>query len=171
MTNVFASFDVKDPVSLIATLLAALVGFGGVIWNLRETRKNQEKERAFRAYDAYLKDSFNNPQFANGQLLDKRIKIPEHYGEGSDEFYKYEWFVARLMSAVEQILGAVPRDPEWKDTIKAQIFQHSEYIGTRYFKPDFYSCKLRKIIKEVIESKKLLKEVKGADITNDQGKA
>ena len=82
--------------------------------------------------------------------------MPDHYKDGSDAFYKYEWFVARLMSAAEQILAVVSGDLEWKAAIKTQVKKHFIYIESQYFQAGIYSCQLRKIIEEVKAERKAL---------------
>jgi|HubBroStandDraft_2_1064218.scaffolds.fasta_scaffold50047_2 hypothetical protein len=141
----------KDLLPPLATLVSVIAGFGGVVWSLRAARQNQESKRAFDAYDAYLALCFEYPKLANGQLVNQGFSLPDRYEDGSDEFYKYEWFVARLLVAAEQILSAVPKDKEWKDTIWSQVRKHSEYIQQPYFarRIQIYSDPLRSIICDV----------------------
>lgn len=148
--------EIKDFLSPLATLVSVLVGFGGVVWSLRAAGRNQKSKQAFDAYDTYLKDCFAYPRLANGQLVEQNFQIPQHYRDGKDDFYKYEWFVARLMSAAEQILDVVPNDDEWREAIKSQVKKHSVYIESRYFQPEIYSKPLCKIITELKAERKAL---------------
>jgi hypothetical protein len=152
-----ASSDLLSP---ITTLVSAVVGFAGVIFTLwvtkrniiltlDATRRNQERKQAFDAYDEYLKDCFEQPMFANGQLASDPVKIPCRYREGDHKFYQYEWFVARLMLAAERILKVSPGDVGWENTIKSQIRKHANYVDSRYFQSDMYSIPLQRIIAEV----------------------
>jgi hypothetical protein len=157
------SVTLKDFLSPLATVVSAAGGFSGVVWTLRETRRNQEKQRAFDvrnqekqqafdAYDAYLKLCFEYPRFANGQLVDQGFSLPTEYKKGSEEFYRYEWFVARLLVAAERILSAVPEDEEWRGTIWSQVHKHRGYIQTKAFQSriDIYSGPLQAIIRDIM---------------------
>ena len=143
-----AALELKDIVSPLATLISALGGFGGVIFTLVYNRKSQDRQRAFDAYNAYLKECFDHPDLATG-----RIDIPEKYGDGTKRFFQYEWFVARLLSAAEQILDIAGDDVEWKKTIKVQLEKHAAYLSCRFFKPDMYSLALSPIIAAAINSR------------------
>jgi hypothetical protein len=158
------TLELKDFLSSLATLLSA----GGAAWavtrtlkanrasqelTIKASRQNQDRKQAFDAYDAYLELCFEHPKFANGQLIDQGFSIPsrDEYDKADALFYKYEWFVARLLIAAEQILDAVPGDKEWRDTIWWQVRKHYKYIQCEHFKPriKIYSPPLRAIINEV----------------------
>jgi hypothetical protein len=144
----------KDLVAPLITFVGALIALSGVYLTVRRTRQNQDRKQAYEAFDNYLKEAFANPEYANGQLINKdRNLIPERYSQADKKFYQYEWLVARLLAAGEQIL-AVDNSAEWRITIKSQLQKHRLYLSSRFFDEKPYSRAIRPIICEVIKEQK-----------------
>jgi hypothetical protein len=114
----------------VVQAIAAIVAISGVLWTVLNTRRNQVSKQAHDAYEAYLKDAMANPKLATGI-----VAIPASYAAAGDasEFFKYEWLVARMLTAGEQILEYQPSDAAWHMTIENQIKAHKAYFASRYF--------------------------------------
>jgi hypothetical protein len=108
-------------VATVAGVAIALVAAGFAWGQMTSSRKTQREAIALQRYNDYLKLAFQHPQFASGALGDK----PD-----DPDFFQYEWFVKLMLNACEGIVLFVGDDPQWVDSIKAQIRWHAKYCRT-----------------------------------------
>src|SRR6476660_3155661 len=83
-------------------------------------RASQREATAMVSYKDYLLLSFRYPEYANP----KKKVITEN---------KYRWFVSVLLNACDEILNSVPKDPDWKCIVAAELEYHAPYLNSRYF--------------------------------------
>ncbi|AXX59692.1 MULTISPECIES: hypothetical protein [Vibrio] len=115
-----------------------------------ESQAQQQLAKSF--YQSYLELAFDNPKYAEPKLSTLCPNI-----EDKEELRlceaKYEWFVSRMLYAVENILAFDLSDEDmksWKRTINDQVSNHADYLKTDSFKKSIgtYSCELLPILEK-----------------------
>ncbi len=107
--------------------------------------------RALAAKQLYLGQcdvALKFPRFANPDLLKLDLRSKTADGE-ADTFEAYEWFVARLVYVLDEVLRLWPTS-EWHATADTQLACHKHYFASEYYvKQDYlkhYSGRMRKLI-------------------------
>ncbi|MFB9263583.1 hypothetical protein ACFFWD_10420 [Bradyrhizobium erythrophlei] len=100
----------------IVALIAALVAWR----QLRLNRINQRETTAKGVFREYLKLAFDNPDLARGD----RSKLAR------ERLEKYEWFVAYMLWATEELLEFAKKDPVWCDNMRCHLLPHKEFFKT-----------------------------------------
>ena len=126
-------------IAAFVAFLAFLVALGQLSLN----RKNQRETTAKTNFREFLKLCSQHPDFAYGKskATDKNR-------------WEYEWFVAQLLWATEEVLEFAPQ--EWRLNLRLHIAYHREYLKTdpRFIKYDLeaYDPTLQKFLRDVLNS-------------------
>ena len=96
--------------------------------------------------DAALRD----PQFSNPEL--GKLDLRDHTFDGDRlQFERYEWFVARLVYALDAAMRLAPFQP-WDKVAKTQLACHKHYFASDYYaRQDYlrhYSSRMRRLIQQ-----------------------
>jgi hypothetical protein len=94
--------------------------------------------------------AMREPQFSNPEL--GKLDLRDHTFDGDKrEFERYEWFVARLVYALDAAMRLAPFQP-WGEVAKTQLANHRHYFGSDYYaKQDYlrhYSPAMRRLIQK-----------------------
>lgn len=131
--------SVWGDVATWATVVIALLGLGGVWWQIRAGRLAQREATAYAVWTQYLHLAMEHPVMAAG--------CAESISSTDRE--RYEWFVSILLFGAEQVLEIVRADKEvvdrlitpsvserrssdadlWAATIWAQLRYHHSYLS------------------------------------------
>lgn len=127
----------------IGTCIVAIVA-AGFAYNQWISSKNEARRAtAYSAYSKFLELCQQSPDFAyaNEDVIKANQK----------DYIQYRWFVAQMLFAFEQILDALPSDPEWKVTISNQLKKHAwHFKGSSSVKRKEWSKPLQMLIEDVI---------------------
>ena len=99
-------------------------------------------------YAGQCEAALANPQFSNPELgkLDLRDKTFD--GEKA-QFERYEWYVARLVYALDGAMRLAPYQ-QWRAVTKTQLANHKQYFSSEYYVRQgylaHYSRRMRKLI-------------------------
>ena len=87
----------------------------------------------------------DNPVLASGKY--------EPQSNNDEQYAKYTWFFSSMLFAFEQVLEAKPKDEQWKETIKAQLFIHKMHLAkSSTAASNQWYLELQKLIDEVKRS-------------------
>jgi hypothetical protein len=92
--------------------------------------------------------ALNEPKFSNPEL--GKLDLRDHTFDGEKtEFERYEWYVARLVYALDAAMRLAPWQ-QWGDVAKTQLANHKRYFASDYYaKQDYlkhYSPRMRRMI-------------------------
>jgi hypothetical protein len=94
--------------------------------------------------------ALREPQFSNPELGKLDLRDRTFNGEKT-EFERYEWYVARLVYALDAAMRLAPWQ-QWKAVAKTQLANHKPYFSSDYYaKQDYlkhYSGRMRRLIRE-----------------------
>jgi hypothetical protein len=85
----------------------------------------------------YLKLCVEHPDLASGEIA-----------EGHRDYARYEWFVAFMLDACDEVLQYVEDDGGWLNGIDANVGYHKAYLATR---TDAYLCQFSPKVRERIK--------------------
>jgi hypothetical protein len=90
------------------------------------------------------------PQFSNPEL--GKLNLKDHTFDGEKrEFERYEWYVARLVYALDAAMRLAPFQ-QWGAVAKTQLANHKQYFASEYYaKQDYlkhYSARMRRLIQQ-----------------------
>jgi hypothetical protein len=90
------------------------------------------------------------PRFSNPELMKLDLRSKTADGD-ADAFEAYEWFVARLVYVLDEIIRLWPSS-QWYATANTQLGNHKHYFGSDYYAKqgylDHYSSRMRKMIQK-----------------------
>jgi hypothetical protein len=94
--------------------------------------------------------ALNEPKFSNPEL--GKLDLRDHTFDGEKtEFERYEWYVARLVYALDAAMRLAPWQ-QWGDVAKTQLANHKHYFASDYYaKQDYlkhYSPRMRRMIQK-----------------------
>lgn len=134
------------------TMIVAIVGGLIAYYQITSQRKMQNealtKQREMQGeaiaknlYMKYLQDAMQRPDF-----------FEPNFGKltAQNRLVEYGLFVAHLLFSCEELL-ANAADPEWEETIRAQLLRHKDYLDSDHFKlrQGHYSSQLIEIVDSV----------------------
>jgi hypothetical protein len=94
--------------------------------------------------------ALNEPKFSNPELAKLNLRDRTFDGEKT-EFERYEWYVARLVYALDAAMRLAPWQ-QWGRVAKTQLANHKQYFASDYYaKQDYlkhYSGRMRRLIQE-----------------------
>ena len=97
--------------------VVAVLGLGGIWWQIRAAEQAQALQTARGAYLAQQALAVANPGFAQPGEVCALL--------GSDRGNAYEAFVAHLLFTAEQVLAV---EPGWERTILYEMQAHTDYL-------------------------------------------
>jgi hypothetical protein len=94
--------------------------------------------------------AMREPRFSNPEL--GKLDLRDHSFDGEkDQFERYEWYVARLVYALDAAMRLAPWQ-QWGAVAKTQLANHRHYFASDYYaKQDYlrhYSTRMRRLIRE-----------------------
>jgi hypothetical protein len=94
--------------------------------------------------------ALNEPKFSNPELAKLDLRDRTFDGEKT-EFERYEWYVARLVYALDAAMRLAPWQ-QWGEVAKTQLANHKHYFASDYYaKQDYlkhYSGRMRRLIQQ-----------------------
>jgi hypothetical protein len=94
--------------------------------------------------------AMREPHFSNPELGKLDLRDRTFDGE-KREFERYEWYVARLVYALDAAMRLAPWQ-EWGAVAKTQLANHRHYFASDYYsKQDYlkhYSARMRRLIQQ-----------------------
>lgn len=127
----------------IAADIATTIGVVALVPAYFQVRKSLQVQREATAIGVW-KD------FLSAALANPDLAAPQPYltgaGRDSARFAKYEWFVAGMLNACEQLLVTFSKSEAWAQTVKAQLAQHRRYLTSSEFAAHQYSANLRSLL-------------------------
>jgi hypothetical protein len=118
------------------TALVAVLALIGAVWQVIVGRKTQREATASALYADYLSKAVEHPKLASAC-----VAVPPE-GEWTEEYESYEWFVAVMLQACEQIVDLTRGDAAWEKTVQAQLEYHRDYLSKCTTERAFYSDEL-----------------------------
>ncbi len=129
-------------------LTAAVSAFG--IYQFVFTTKFNHAQSAKSIYANYLRMAFDYPHYANPALSE--IDYDAQTLNGSRvEFEKYEWFVASVVMACEEIFH-LSDNPACRSSIMADLRFHRAYFCCDHFRSQSYLQNVDAEVGEIIET-------------------
>jgi hypothetical protein len=94
--------------------------------------------------------ALNEPRFSNPEL--GKLDLRDHTFDGEKtEFERYEWYVARLVYALDAAMRLAPWQ-QWGEVAKTQLANHKHYFASDYYaRQDYlkhYSGRMRRLIQQ-----------------------
>lgn len=94
--------------------------------------------------------ALNEPKFSNPELGTLDLRDRTFDGEKT-EFERYEWYVARLVYALDAAMRLAPWQ-QWGEVARTQLANHKHYFASDYYaKQDYlkhYSGRMRRLIQQ-----------------------
>ena len=94
--------------------------------------------------------AMREPQFSNPELGKLDLRDRTFNGEKA-EFERYEWYVARLVYALDAAMRLTPWQ-QWAAVAKSQLANHAHYFASDYYARqnylEHYSLRMRKLIRQ-----------------------
>ena len=94
--------------------------------------------------------ALNEPKFSNPELGKLDLRDRTFDGEKT-EFERYEWYVARLVYALDAAMRLAPWQ-QWGEVARTQLANHKHYFASDYYaKQDYlkhYSPQMRRLIRK-----------------------
>lgn len=119
-----------------ALVVVAVLAAAVAIVQIGSAHRSQREATAKSIWSDYEKQCFGNPKFANTKLLGNgAINI-----EGGDicgdqvEFEKYQWFVASMLGAAEEMITIFGKQDDWRQYVTHHLRYHLPYLKSRRFK-------------------------------------
>ena len=141
---------------IVVPLSAALMGSGVGAWT---TRGVSRQTRAHALYNDYLKRCLEHPELASHNAFvgsygaDRTFTFDPYQFEGV-EAEKYQWFIALMLTAMEEIVGIKGADRGWRAVVRDQVSYHGGYFQSAWPSiRDGYSPRLQAIVDSVYPSK------------------
>ncbi|MDO6637822.1 hypothetical protein Q4540_16400 [Pseudoalteromonas carrageenovora] len=133
--------DLVPVFSLLLAVFALCVAY----WQIKVGRSSTASAQAHSIYQQYLLMCMENPVLASGKY--------EPQSDNDEQYAKYTWFFSSMLFAFEQVLEAKPKDEQWKETIKAQLFIHKMHLAkSSTAASNQWYLELQKLIDEVKRS-------------------
>lgn len=139
-------------------IITMFITFGAVVVALCQIKSAElqaQQQLAKSLYQSYLELAFEHPEFAEPKKIMDCSQL-ERQKKGDVEtclsqYHKYEWFVSRMLYALENILALELSENErmiWEQTVDKQVKNHSMYLKSADFSNyiNTYSCKLLPIL-------------------------
>lgn len=147
--------DLAEALSCWATALGiiiAIIAGVWVFWKYIQDRRVQRWHDARSLYAEVINSSIQYPEM-NGRFWS--TVSPEDY----TSIYRYEFYIAKMLTAFEEIIYTKQFDKYWREAIKIYIEDHIDYFCSKQFDREImaYYEPLRQIISEVIAQHKLLR--------------
>ena len=121
-------------IGVLVAVAAAIVAYRQLV----ATPQSHAKE----IWKDYLRLCIEYPELASGEIT-----------EAHPEYKRYEWFVAFMLDACDEVLQYVEDDGGWLNAIDANLGYHKAYLATA--RTDAYLCqwspKVRDRIKKLFE--------------------
>jgi Na+-translocating ferredoxin:NAD+ oxidoreductase RnfD subunit len=141
-----------DVLEKLIQLLAGVATIAGVagIWvaygQWKSGIRGQQEATALGIFKDYLQLALAHPDLAS--------PAPDIHtlGRRSADFRRYEWFVAVMLFACEQIVALQPKDREWRSSVADHLNIHRHYLASSHFNSDRYSSELRQLISGAVRS-------------------
>ena len=115
---------------------------------LKVSREETRRSTAYTAYQQYLSLCLEHSDLAKG-CESEIYKDDFKYG-------KYKWFLSNMLFSFEQIIEVLPKDKEWKSSIKSQLLRHRWHlVKAKSIKEKQWSPEMSAIINEVIAITKI----------------
>ena len=132
--------------------LALAVAF----WQIRATQRSTREATAKAIWHDYEKLCFENPTFANVELLGTNAINTTQGNINGDRvcFERYQWFVAAMLGAADEIIATFGREDDWRRYVKHHLQYHKPYLKSSCFEPLQLEVShgLRKMIDDLDES-------------------
>jgi hypothetical protein len=94
--------------------------------------------------------ALNEPKFSNPELGKLDLRDRTFDGEKT-EFERYEWYVARLVYALDAAMRLAPWQ-QWGEVARTQLANHKHYFASDYYaRQDYlkhYSGRMRRLIQQ-----------------------
>lgn len=116
-------------------------------------------------YKDYLSLAFQNPTFSAASFPIESPRFRK-FELDSDEYEKYENYVAFLLFSSEEILQLVGDNEEWRSTLRDQFMYHSLYLDSGAININNYSQILDDII---VEAKNCYEVRRSENVGSDIG--
>jgi len=113
-------------------VLSAMAGVGIALVHMLDSRSIRAKKLYLSQCDVALA----HPKFASPDLMN--LDFEQQTADGSaDQFEQYEWYVARLIYVLDEILRLQPT-PEWYSVADTQLSNHRDYLSSGYYAEQHY---------------------------------
>ena len=141
--------DIASICSAVIAFIAMLIAFAAY----HSTKLEAKLTLAKALYKDYLNLAFENPELS---LASYPIEDPRYYSfENNDvKLEKYEYYVAQLVLASEEILDLTGNDLYWYNTLRDQLKQHALYLGSDRFPENHSNPKFVSLVIDAIEAYK-----------------
>ena len=113
-------------------VLTALAGLGAAVVHMIDSRSIKAKKLFLSQCDVALQ----HPKFSDPSLMN--LDFEQQTADGSaEQFEQYEWYVARLVYVLDEILRLQPT-PEWYSVADTQLGSHRDYLSSGYYAEQHY---------------------------------
>ncbi|PSV55693.1 hypothetical protein [Photobacterium sp. GB-3] len=145
-----------DKLSDIASISSAVIAFLAMIiafFAYRSTRREAKLTLAKSLYKDYLNLAFENPKLS---LASYPVENPRYYSFEKEDvkLEEYEYYVAQLVLASEEILDLTSNDLYWRNTLRDQLKQHALYLDSERFPENHSNRKFGSLVIDAIEAYK-----------------
>ena len=126
---------------------ASISALVAVFLTLAQMHGNRSHHAALH-YTGQCDAALREPQFSNPEL--GKLDLRAHTFDGEKrEFERYEWYVARLVYALDGAMRLAPYQ-QWRAVAKTQLASHKQYFSSEYYVRQgylaHYSRRMRKLI-------------------------
>jgi hypothetical protein len=124
----------------LGSVVVALCALGVSILAIKSARDVSKAERAAEAIRQYLDLALKYPRFSTDQ---------------KDE--DYQWFISYVLLMAQEVLGAYPNNPRWRELMKKQLGYHHKYLSDwdsedrSFF--DLFGPTVAALVREIVTSK------------------
>ena len=144
--HIIESKDLAEALSYWASALGIVAAIFAGLWVIWKHSADKKQDLIFRArelYDNYIRLSIDYPEFFIEYW--KRADISDIDRE------RYIGFVSYMLNGIEDII-LVDKNPEWRESIKADLRFHQDFFRSPYFTmlKECYFEDTQRLIDEVI---------------------
>ncbi len=127
-------------ITAVATSILAFVAVLALVeawWQISVSQRLGREATAIHILHEYEKLCFEYPKFANTKLLGTdAINFEDRHINGDKIlFEKYQWFVALMLEACDEMIHAFGKEKDWKRYLIHHLEYHKPYLKSRCFEP------------------------------------
>jgi hypothetical protein len=118
---------------LVLAALALAIAF----WQVRAAQRSAREATARAIWHDYEKLCFENPTFANVDLLGTNAINTREGNINGDRvcFERYQWFVAAMLGAADEIIATFGSEDDWRRYVTHHLQYHKLYLKSSCFQP------------------------------------
>jgi hypothetical protein len=143
--------DVITASSAVATVVVATVAAYIALQQLFSGRREARLGVAKTIYKDYLALAIANPDLSSAGYPVKDPPSLKFKMDDPQKYEKYEYYVAYLLYAAEEIICLTKNEENWRITLVDQLRYHGAYLESDDFPDIHYSPELDALVDEALE--------------------